>query len=108
MRLLRKKAGCLGVLEPAQDFRPPLGNVGDSNGKGLQLARRVGLVGDVSKGRKGREVQRPWGARAMLKDLPGQLAFQRFLRHLPLLDPLRVVQSGSVELRVISCLAAEL
>ena len=89
MRLLRKKAGCLGVLEPAQDFRPPLGNVGDSNGKGLQLARRVGLVGDVSKGRKGREVQRPWGARAMLKDLPGQLAFQRFLR--PLLDPLRVV-----------------
>ena len=78
VRLLRKEAGCLGVLVPAQDFRPPLSNVGNCYGKRLQLARRVGLVGDVSKGREG-------------QDLPGQLAFQRFLRHLLLLNPLRVV-----------------
>ena len=72
----------------------------------MLLTRLVGLVGNVSKGREGRKIQRSWGARAVFKDLPGQLAFQSFLRHLPLLDPLRVVKSCGVELGVVGWLAA--
>ena len=46
-----------------------------SQGEWLLLTRLVGLVGNVSKGREGRKIQRSWGARAVFNDLPGQLAF---------------------------------
>ena len=37
-------------------------------------------IGNVRESSKGREVERSWGARAVLQDLPYELALQRFLR----------------------------
>ena len=80
MSLLRQEAVRACLLEPMQNLQPPLGDVGDRQGERFGLAWHLGRNGNVSESSQGRKVERSWGARTVFQDLPGELAFQRFLR----------------------------
>ena len=105
MSLLCQEAVGACLLEPMQDFLPPFGDVSNCQGERFGLARRLGLDGNVGEGGQGREIERPWGARAVLKDLPNELAFQCFFRQPLVLDPVCTGYGCTMQIGIVGQLA---
>ncbi|OLP75419.1 hypothetical protein AK812_SmicGene44783 [Symbiodinium microadriaticum] len=90
----------LGVLER---HKPSFGAVCGRERFGL--ARRLGFDGNVGEGGQGREFERPCGARAVLKDLPNELAFQCFFRQPLVLDPVCTGYGCTMQIGIVGQLA---